>query len=415
MEHDVARAVSQAAPSAKELLIEALAIPSVSGSEGPVTQFLHEQFRSLGLDASLVPVGEDIRNDPDYTHMYPDRSFEGRSNLLVERKGTGTGRSVILQTHVDVVAPDTGWDDAFVPREDGDVIHARGACDAKGQIATIFLALKALDILGVELAGDIRCHLVIEEESGGNGALEMIRQGHLADAAVVLEPTCCRVHPANRGAVWFQLTVTGRSVHMGRTHEGVNAIDKAYEAIRCMRAYYDDLTARSRGYRQFEGYEYPVQLCIGMINGGTHPSAVAGEVTVEGGGGFLPNISMEQVKQDLHDAIASSPDEWLRSHFELRFNKLHNDSFEFPAGHPLPVALSKACRGAGLAGEVTGWNVSCDARLYAKRAKIPTVVFGPGDIVHAHSAREQIRFSEIQQAAESLVHFLLEWCEDKPA
>ena len=82
-----------------------------------------------------------------------------------------------------------------------------------------------------------------------------------------------------------------------------------------------------------------------------------------------------------------------------------------PADHPLPVALGKACEQAALPGEITGWNVSCDARLYAKRAKIPTVVFGPGDIVHAHSGEEQIRFADIQQAADALARFLLDWCK----
>jgi len=410
MPDEIAQAVAESGAAARQLLLRALAIPSVTGNEAEVTDFLRGEFASLGLDTSLVPISEDIRSDPDFTKMSPDRTFEGRANLLAVRKGSGGGRSVILQSHVDVVQPDAGWDDAFVPRADGDVIRARGACDAKGQVATIFLALKTLQQMGVALAGDVQCQLVIEEESGGNGALEMIRRGHRADAAVVLEPTGCRVHPANRGAVWFQLTVTGKSVHMGRTHEGVNAIDKAYEAIRCMRSYYDGLIARSRGYRLFEGYDYPVQLCIGMIRGGTHPSAVAGEATVEGGGGFLPNISMQQVKQDLHDAIASSPDEWLRSHFELRFDKLHNDSFEFPADHPLPVALSKACREAGIPGEVTGWNVSCDARLYNRLADLPTLVFGAADIQEAHSDGEKVSMEELLNGARGLALGMIDWC-----
>jgi acetylornithine deacetylase len=147
-----------------------------------------------------------------------------------------------------------------------------------------------------------------------------------------------------------------------------------------------------------------------MIRGGSHPSAVAGEATVEGGIGFLPDTPIEQVKRELRAAIEASPDAWLRSHFELRFDKLHNDAYEIPADHPLATTLAGAARESGLPGEVLGWNVSCDARLYAKRGGVPTVVFGPGDIRFAHSAQEQIELSEIRRAAEALVRFVMRWC-----
>jgi acetylornithine deacetylase/succinyl-diaminopimelate desuccinylase-like protein len=60
--------------------------------------------------------------------------------------------------------------------------------------------------------------------------------------------------------------------------------------------------------------------------------------------------------------------------------------------------------------EITGWNVSCDARLFAKIGGMPTVVFGPGDISDAHSAEGKLSMSEMVIAAETLIRFIDKWC-----
>ncbi len=137
---------------------------------------------------------------------------------------------------------------------------------------------------------------------------------------------------------------------------------------------------------------------------------VAGSAIIEGGVGFLPNRSMEQVKREIKDTIESIDDCWLKTHYKLSFPKLHNDSYEIDYGHPLVTTLAQGCHEAGLRPEVFGWNVSCDARLYANLAGIPTVVFGPGRFALAHAEKEKIEFSQVVRSAEALVRFATEWC-----
>jgi len=284
-------------------------------------------------------------------------------------------------------------------------------------VVTMLLAIAALRDLGVTLAGDLELQFVIEEEVGGNGALALIRQaqtprpqGCHADGVIVVEATDHQVYPANRGALWFRLRTTGVSAHMGRRHEAVNAIEKMMEAARCLLEYEQELIASSRNYPLFERYENPVQLNLGMIQGGAWPSMVPDECVLEGGVGFLPNRSLAQVKRELVAAIESSPDPWLREHYELTYPRLHKDAYETDPKHPLVTTVHQAALACGRESEVSGWNVSCDAALYAKLAGLPTVVYGPSEVREAHSATEKIKWSAVLEAAQTLAMAVAEWC-----
>ena len=200
--NDIKAAVENAAAEAREFLNDIIPIRSTPGNEHEVIALCGKQFASAGCKCDLVELTDDIVNDPEYSHPETPLAYKGRHNLAAKRAGTGGGRSVILQSHADVV-PAGDWNEAFDVRQDGDYVIGRGACDAKGQIAAIWLALKALDDLHAQLSGDIHAQIVVEEEVGGNGALALIRQGYRADAVLIAEGTQLQVHPANRGAVWF--------------------------------------------------------------------------------------------------------------------------------------------------------------------------------------------------------------------
>ena len=406
----ICQKITQLEPEARRLLRDLISFPSITPDENEIVEFCHQEFGQLDAEAKLVPFPQDIKDDADYTFADQELFYEGRHNLVVERPGTGGGRSIILQTHLDVVPAEEDWPDAFHAREEGDLIYGRGAVDCKGQVPVIYLALKALEELGIKLKGDVCAQLVIEEEVGGNGALALIKQGYRADGAIVMEGSRLQIHPANRGALWFRLRIVGKSVHMGRKHQGVSALEKAVQVMGILDRYEEKLVAESQGQPLFAKYEYPVQVNIGTIHGGTWPAAVPGEVVLEGGIGFLPNKQMAEIKEELRQAILEGGDDWLKSHFELDFPKLHNDAYQTDPHHPMVQTLQQACDQAGLNSEVSGWNVSCDARLYHHRGQMPTVVFGAGDIAQAHARDEQIARSEILEGATALTVFLLDWC-----
>ena len=104
----------------------------------------------------------------------------------------------------------------------------------------------------------------------------------------------------------------------------------------------------------------------------------------------------------MRQAILEGGDEWLRDHFGLEFTYRH-DAHVLASDHPLVTGLQACCREAGLPGEVSAMTASCDSWFYNNQLGIPTVVFGPGSLRHAHSSEEQIALADIAAAAAVLV------------
>jgi len=390
-------------------LQEMIEFESVQGNEMEMQEYTKQVMTDIGLSPEFREIPDSLMDDPEYSHNENETSYEGRYNL-VDQWGRDEGNSAIIQSHVDVI-PGGEWQEAFAPRFDGEYVYGRGATDDKGQIVMMLLALAALKDLGFDPGGRIETQFVIEEEPGGNGALALIRQGCTADAVIIGEGSLLNVFPANRGAIWFKLITYGKSLHMGRRNEGENAIEKMMEAISHILEYEKELIADSQNYPLFERYEAPVQVCIGMIDAGNWPSMVPDECTIEGGVGFLPNKQMPQIRQELEDAILQTDDGWLRSHYKLTFDKLHNDAYESDPNHPLVTGLNQAAIECGIDSEIFGWNVSCDARLYAKLAGLTTMVYGPGTIADAHAAGEKVEWQQVIVGAKALALALSRWCK----
>jgi acetylornithine deacetylase len=399
--------VSARADWARDLLCRLIAFRSTTGAEGGVQEHLIGVLSRLGFPARPAGVDEAIVDDPDYTPVSGHTSYAGRQNVIVALAGAGGGRSVILNTHADVVP---GPDEMFEARCEGGIVHGRGACDAKGQAVTILLALSALKELGVRLKGDIEAQFVIEEEAGGNGSLAAIIGGRPADAAVVLEPTGLAVHPANRGAAWFRLSVAGRSVHMGRYREGVSAFDEMLGLVPILKEYEAFLRAASKGYPGFPDDPSPVVVNMGRVRAGDWPSTVPGECVVEGGIAFLPTRTARRIEEEVRALIDSKAGPWARAHSRFELAGLRNEAFETPSGHPAVQSFHRAAESVLGPQELKGWVASCDGRLFFHRGGMPTIVFGPGDLGLAHSLEERIDMADILRAADVLARFLADWC-----
>ena len=183
----IREAVQRLLPEARQDLVDLIRIPSTSGREQDAMLLLHDRLSQMNVEVEKAFMSDALLNDRDYSDPVPDIRYDGRFNLRVARRGTGGGRRLLFNTHLDVVPPSEGMDDAWSGRVDSrDVVFGRGACDAKGQAATFLLVLRTLDALCVKLKGDVIAHLVVEEENGGNGTLALTRRGETADGAVVM-------------------------------------------------------------------------------------------------------------------------------------------------------------------------------------------------------------------------------------
>ncbi len=405
---DIRSAVDAVRGETEGFLCDLIRFPSTPGKEAEAMACVAARFAALG-EVSRVPLSDALREDEDYADPVPDIDYEGRCNVRVRVPGASSGRSLLFNTHLDVVPPSQGQQAPWDPSMEDGLVRGRGACDAKGQVAALFMALAALKRLGSTLPGDVIAHFVVEEEVGGNGTLAMTRHGETADACIVMEPTDLRIFSSVRGAVWFRVTCTGKPGHSGRAGDTVSALKMAITVTQLLEQYHDNLLAVSRGFPLFDPYPNPMPITFGKLTAGDWPATAPSRAVIEGVLGLLPNKTRYEVMAEMRQAIIDSGDDWLREHFALEFMYRH-DAHVLDIAHPLVTGLQDCCREAGAAGEVAGMTASCDSWFYNNQLGIPTVVFGPGSLRFAHSNEEQIHMDDIAAAAAILVRFMGRWC-----
>jgi len=407
--NDIRTTILDLLPKAEAFLCQLLTHASTSGCEHEAIVFLHEQLSRLDLNVEKVELTDALLNDPDYSDPVPGLKYDGRFNLRIVRPGLGGGKTLLMNTHTDVVPPSEGMTDAYAGRTENGIVYGRGACDAKGQVATIFLVLKVLETLKVQLAGDVVTHLVVEEENGGNGTLAMARRGERADACLVMEPSAGKLFTSVRGAVWFRLVLTGKAGHSGQAGVTRSALLLARDAIGILERYHADLLSSSRGFDLFDHYPNPMPITFGKLHAGNWPASAPSEAVIEGVLGLLPNKTKDQICQEMQQVLTEQGGEALANNCKLTFMYRHDSSVVDP-GHNWPQTILRAAGKAGTQLEVAGMTASCDAWMYNNQLSIPTVVYGPGSLSVAHSKDENIKMSEIALAAEVLTHTILDYC-----
>lgn len=409
---DIRAAVDAARGETERFLCDLIRFRSLPGAESEAIEYAAGRFAELA-EVERIPLSNAVREDEDYSDPVPDLDYEGRVNLRLRRPGSGGGRSLLFNTHMDVVPASADHQRPFDPRVCEGEVWGRGACDAKGQIAVLFAAFTALERLGLRLRGDALVHLVVEEEVGGNGSLAMVRRGERAGGCIVMEPTSLRILSSVRGAVWFRVTCTGRPGHSGRAGNTVSALKMAIRVIDILEDYHARLLSASRGIELFDHFPNPMPITFGKLSAGDWPAIAPARAVVEGILGLLPNKTRYQVMEEMRQAILEDGDQWLRDHFKLDFMYRH-DAHVLATDHPLVRGLQAGCRDLGVAGEVSAMTASCDSWLYNNQLNIPTVVFGAGNLGVAHSNEERIGMDEIAAAASILTRFMCDWCGADP-
>jgi len=181
-------------------LQDLLRIPSVSGSkeENEAQYWFAEKLRQSGLDVDLwkIPIAE-TRADAAFPGWEVDRA---EAVGLVGTWGDASGRTLVLNGHIDVVPPGdlAQWVSKdggpySGARRDGN-IYGRGACDMKAGLVCNLFAVKAIQAAGIQLKGRVQLHSVVGEEDGGLGTFATLRRGYRGDAAIITEPTDLQVH-----------------------------------------------------------------------------------------------------------------------------------------------------------------------------------------------------------------------------
>ncbi|MCA1058443.1 peptidase [Rossellomorea aquimaris] len=388
---------------------------SVRENESKAQAIIIEKCRKLGLELDIWEINEnDVKHHPFY--RCDRKNFKGNPNVVGVLKGTGGGKSLLLNGHIDVVPEGDRKDWLHDPYsgviEDGK-LYGRGATDMKGGSVALLLAIDVIKELGIPLKGDVIFQSVIEEESGGTGTLAALVRGYKADAAIIPEPTNMKIFPKQQGSMWFRLKVKGKSAHGGTRYEGVNAIDKAYKVVQVLH------TLEKKRNDKVDDPLYstipiPLPVNVGRIESGKWPSSVPDTAVIEGRIGVGPWETLQDVEQEFLTEMSRMEmvDAWFKEHpVEVEWFGGRWQPGNLPSDHELVKSLSaqaKVVMGANPIIEASPWGT--DGGILSQGGDIPVVVFGPGTTQVAHDANEYIELERIYQTAEILSLFMIDWC-----
>jgi len=390
-------------------------IPSVSGSEQEAQRAMAAKYESLGLSVDIVPsLREELETHPAFCDdAIP---FCDRLNVVARWRGSGGGRSLILNGHMDVVPPGdlAKWTrDPWGGEIEGDRLYGRGACDMKSGLASAVFAVQALQSIGVALRGDVLLQSVIGEESGGVGTLATIVRGYRADACVIMEPMNLRIAPVHTGALTFRITVNGQAAHACMRPHGVSAITEFVPIVTALEHLNADRHQRFHD-ALFDDPNNIASLSIGTVRGGDWPSTVPDLLVAEGRLGVFPDESVREARAVLEATVreVASGRAWLRDNPPVV--EWVEGQFEpgmTPLDSPIIERLSRSHEAVtGTLASLFGVPCGTDLRLFTRHAGIPTVLYGPGNVIHAHAADEYISLEQVVTCTKVLARTMLAWC-----
>ena len=281
-----------------------------------------------------------------------------------------------------------------------------------GLISGIY-ALKILIESGFKPNGNVQIQSVVGEESGGCGTLTNIVKGYTADGAIILEPTSLSICPIQSGALTFRIIINGRATHAATRWEGISAIEKFELVHQAILGLEKD---RHKSF-QIKYYENPNRVApinIGTIHSGDWHSTVPEKLTAEGRLGVFPGESAQEARTSLENTIKkiATEDPWLKnSPPVLKWINGQYESGKTPMEHPLVKTLTSCHESvSNKRAKLEGVTYGSDLRLFTNHAKIPAVLYGPGDVRLAHSANEYVEIRDVMRSVEVIANFIVQWC-----
>ncbi|WP_139691688.1 ArgE/DapE family deacylase [Sporolactobacillus terrae] len=339
-----------------------------------------------------------------------------RPNIVGRLKGTGGGKSLILNGHIDTMpyGNKAQWKyDPLSGMINKNEIYGLGATDMKGSLAAMILAAEMIRKFDIKLKGDLIIQSVVDEEGGGNGTMACVERGYSADGAIVGEPTQLHLQTAHMGFLFHEITVIGKSLHSSQLWEGVNAIDKSLKIYQALK----ELERNWLMTRKHPLLPGPT-INLGVIEGGVAGSVVPNLCTMKTCLHFHPelNESKETTRDRVVDEVARTIELAVESDPWLKINQpkvsIYQEGFAFetPLDHPLVQKMKHTLDDVLENTIIEGMPAGCDARTLASFGNTPTIILGCGNPQQCHCIDEALPIDEFLKLIEIYVQFIITWC-----
>lgn len=362
-----------------QLLSQLVAINSINpdlvpkgAGEYEIAQFVATWCRQHGLEVHI------------------EEAAPHRPNVIAIARGTGGGKSLMLNAHMDVVGV-AGMQRPFEPTIEDGKLYGRGAFDMKGSLAASMLVTARAKELG--LAGDVILTAVVDEEYASIGTSAAMKSGWKADACIVTEPTAMELCVAHKGFAWIDVETFGVAAHGSQPQTGVDAITKMGHVL----VELDKLNQRLLGSKRHKLLGTG-SLHASLINGGQELSSYPAHTKLQVERRTIPGETQEQVNEQIQQILRflTLDDPSFKAKAEIT---LVRDSFEIAETAPIVKTLKQSVQQVrGTAPTIAGASFWMDSAL-TSAAGIPTVIFGPsGD--GAHAEIEWVDLATVEQCVE---------------
>ncbi|WP_127113329.1 ArgE/DapE family deacylase [Shimia sediminis] len=402
-------------------LSELTSHPSLRGQEQSAQDFMAAELAARGyeIDRWQIDVA-DIQHLPGFSPVLGP--YEDALNVVgVHRSKTQTGRSLILNGHIDVVpeGPLDMWDSPpFEPRIADGWLYGRGGGDMKAGLASNLFALDALAACGLAPAADVFYQSVVEEECTGNGALACLARGYTADAAIIPEPFSEYLVTAQLGVIWFQVHLKGLPTHVAYAGSGANAIEAAIPLINALHQMEHHWNTADRRPADYAHMDHALNLNIGKFEGGDWTSSVPAWSTFDVRMAIFPGQSIDAAKAEIEEVIldAARDNEFLRNSLpEIVYHGFHAEGYALSQDSSAKAAsairaLDEAHQSAtGKALEREAITATTDARFFGLYADTPALVYGPrAEAIHGFN--ERVELESMRRVTKATAAFIAQWC-----
>jgi acetylornithine deacetylase len=355
-------------PDELKLLEQLVAIPSVSGDEGPVAAFVEEVARGWHLSVA--------RDD---------------TSVRIEVRGRAPGPTLALVSHLDVVPPGAGWTrDPFTPTVESDRLYGRGSGDAKASVAAMLTAAKDLAETPALDRGRLLVILGYGEETKHTTMERAVAQAGSIDAAVVGEPTNLDIATAQRGLMMVDLVARGDQRHAGYAAANGGFVNAALVLARDLLRL-DALFDQRRHPVLGRTTATPTMLDAGVSRNVTPPVATA-------------ILDVRSTPDWTHDEIADLLRQRLDSEVVVTSRRLV--PCETPANSRLLAAALRARPEATPFGSPT-----CSDWVFLRH--LDAIKAGPGTSRRSHTADEFVDLPEVTAARGFYARIAREYLESR--
>jgi acetylornithine deacetylase len=357
-------------------------VPGGAG-ESRIAAHVAEKMRALGMTVRTL------------------EGTSGRPSVVGRLRGSGGGRSVMLNAHLDTVGIE-GMAGALEPVIRDGRLYGRGAYDMKGSLAACLATVKALADATADVRGDLVLAAVADEEYASLGTAEVAREVPV-HAAIVTEPTELDICIAHKGFVWLEVETAGKAAHGSRFFEGIDANMRMGRFLSRLDRLEQEL--RTRPPHPLVG---PPSLHAPTLHGGSELSTYAASCRLGIERRTVPGETEAGVRAEIEALIEQTRAADPRFQAAVRC-LLARNAFEVSPDAPIVSAVrAAATRHLGRSPALIGKPFWMDSAILAD-AGVETVIIGPigGG---AHTSEEWVDLQSLERLAAILADAAAAYC-----